>query len=95
MALESMKCPNCGAPLHFDNENQEYCFCSSCGTQVYKEDKHFDRKMDFKEHQASINADLERQRMANEHKEEVIAAWLCIPFTIIIVIMFIVLFHLA
>ena len=41
MKLESITCPKCGAPLHFDSETQEYCFCSHCGTQVYKEDIHY------------------------------------------------------
>jgi hypothetical protein len=60
--LETMNCPRCGAPLHFDNEEQEYCFCSHCGIQVYKEDKHFDKKIQ-----------LEKQKIDNEHKEEMMA----------------------
>ncbi len=39
MGLETMSCPKCGAPLHFDDPAQEYCFCSHCGTQVYKTDE--------------------------------------------------------
>ncbi|SFP86759.1 hypothetical protein SAMN04487928_11034 [Butyrivibrio proteoclasticus] len=35
MSLESMKCPECGAQLHF-SEDQDFCFCSHCGTQVRK-----------------------------------------------------------
>lgn len=36
MKLESAKCPDCGMQLHFDDDNQDYCFCSHCGTQVYR-----------------------------------------------------------
>ena len=35
--LEAMNCPKCGAPLHFDNDTQEICFCSHCGTQVKRD----------------------------------------------------------
>lgn len=35
--LEAMNCPKCGAPLKFDNDNQEICFCSHCGTQVKRD----------------------------------------------------------
>lgn len=38
MSLEGMVCPNCGAQLHFEGD-KEYCFCSSCGTQVFKDDE--------------------------------------------------------
>ena len=37
MELKGMVCPQCGSELHFE-ENQDYCFCSHCGTQVYKND---------------------------------------------------------
>lgn len=45
--VETIKCPECGAPLHFESE-QEYCFCSHCGHQVYKEDVHYDKNMELK-----------------------------------------------
>ena len=35
--LEAMNCPKCGAPLKFDNDAQEICFCSHCGTQVKRD----------------------------------------------------------
>lgn len=35
--IEKMVCPGCGAPLHFDDPEQEYCYCSHCGIQVYKD----------------------------------------------------------
>ncbi len=37
MELVSMKCPNCGALIYFE-ENQENCFCSHCGSQITKSD---------------------------------------------------------
>ena len=45
--LESIKCPDCGAPLNFTDE-QEYCFCSHCGAQIYKEDVHYDKRHELK-----------------------------------------------
>jgi ribosomal protein S27E len=36
--LESMKCPDCGSQLHFDDE-QDFCYCSHCGAQVFKDSK--------------------------------------------------------
>lgn len=45
--LEVIKCPDCGSPLSF-TEDQEYCFCSHCGSQVYKEDVHYDKNMELK-----------------------------------------------
>lgn len=37
MELKKMNCPSCGAELHF-SEDQDFCFCSHCGTQVYKDE---------------------------------------------------------
>lgn len=39
MKLKGMVCPQCGSQLHFDNTEQEFCFCSHCGTQVFRDDK--------------------------------------------------------
>lgn len=33
--LESMKCPECDAQLYF-SDDQDFCYCSHCGTQVFK-----------------------------------------------------------
>lgn len=57
MSLESLNCPKCGAPLHFDNPEQEYCFCSHCGQQVYKQDIHFDKRIE-----------IEKMRLSEEGK---------------------------
>ena len=35
MKLEGMVCPKCRSPLSF-TDDKDYCFCSYCGTQVYK-----------------------------------------------------------
>lgn len=45
--LETLKCPECGGPLNF-TDDQEFCYCSHCGHQVYKEDVHYDKKMEYK-----------------------------------------------
>ena len=45
--LEVIKCPDCGSPLSF-TEDQEFCYCSHCGSQIYKEDVHYDKNMEYK-----------------------------------------------
>ena len=35
MKLQTMKCPDCGGQLYFE-EDQDVCFCSHCGAQVTK-----------------------------------------------------------
>lgn len=45
--LQTIKCPDCGSPLSF-SEEQEFCYCSHCGSQVYKEDVHYDKNMELK-----------------------------------------------
>lgn len=70
--VESLKCPECGAPLNFEKE-QEYCFCSHCGHQVYKEDVHYDRNMDYKEHKLDVDKELELARLKKEEKDTKLA----------------------
>lgn len=82
--VESIKCPECGAPLHFKKE-QEFCFCSHCGHQVYKEDVHYDRNMDYKEHKLDVDKELELAKLNNEQHE---SRTLVLMF-IIVAIMFI------
>lgn len=69
MKLEGMNCPNCGSPLNF-TEDQDFCFCSHCGTQVYKDDVHFDRKMDFEEHKIDKNTEIELAKIRAIEKSE-------------------------
>ncbi len=45
--LQAIKCPDCGSPLSF-TDDQEFCYCSHCGSQIYKEDVHYDKKMEYK-----------------------------------------------
>jgi hypothetical protein len=66
MNLESMKCPECGAPLHFDNANQEFCFCSHCGAQVYKENNKWNDEMELKR----LKADYERRKLELDAEED-------------------------
>lgn len=49
MELKGMNCPKCGSPLNF-SEDREFCYCSHCGTQVYKEDVNFDKRIEYKMH---------------------------------------------
>lgn len=85
MKLESITCPKCGAPLHFDSETQEYCFCSHCGTQVYKEDIHYKDRMDLEHHKLDVDAQI----AAGKNKEEMMAGVLCIILAIGLAVFFI------
>jgi hypothetical protein len=38
MKLQTMICPKCSGQLYFEDD-QDTCFCSNCGTQVFKSDK--------------------------------------------------------
>ena len=58
--LQTIKCPDCGSPLSF-TEDQEYCFCSHCGSQVYKEDVHYDKNMELKMKQMEIEDRKDRR----------------------------------
>ena len=68
MKLQGLNCPSCGSPLNF-TEDQDFCFCSHCGTQVYKDDVHFDRKMDYKEHKLDVDKELELARLRKEEQD--------------------------
>ena len=92
MSLESMKCPSCGGQVYFD-EDQEFAFCSHCGTQVYREDTHFDKKIEFEKHKIDANKELELERMKqnakNKEAENKQDFKECILLVILIAIMFI------
>ena len=66
--VETLKCPECGAPLNFEKE-QEYCYCSHCGHQVYKEDVHYDRRMDYEDHKLDVDKELELAKLKKEERE--------------------------
>ena len=82
MSLESMVCPKCGAPLNF-TEDQEYCFCSHCGTQVYKEDTHFESRVDLKKHKLDKETEIKLKKM--EYEEHNKAKWGSVAVLFIIV----------
>jgi len=65
--MEALVCPNCGSPLHFE-EAQEYCYCSHCGTQVYKEDVHFDKKIELEKFK--IEKEIEDKENERKSKDE-------------------------
>lgn len=46
--IEVAYCPSCGAPVKF-LEGREDTFCSSCGHQLFREDKHLEAKLKLKE----------------------------------------------
>ena len=84
MKLKGMVCPQCGSQLHFDNPEQEFCFCSHCGTQVFRDDKNRKyytiRKIDdaqIEKHKAEKEVklselELEDRKDQREKKENVI-----------------------
>ena len=37
MEFKSTNCPNCNAQVNFE-EDQDFVYCSHCGTQIYKDD---------------------------------------------------------
>ena len=53
--IEKMYCPNCGAPISFE-EGREDTFCSHCGSQLHRDDdnivrrlEHIEKKMEYAE----------------------------------------------
>lgn len=100
-SLESMICPQCGGQVYFD-EDQEFAYCSHCGTQVHREDAHFDKKIELEKHKIDTNKELEIERMKqktidkeNENKQDmketiIIAIF---AFLILFALISIVIFH--
>lgn len=48
MKVESMNCPNCGAPLSFE-DGKENTYCSSCGSLVNRDMTYEVRKIENQE----------------------------------------------
>ena len=69
--IHEMKCPSCGAQVYFTEEGQEYAYCSHCGTQVFKEDTHFDKRAEVEMHKMDVNKDLAVEQMAHERNENI------------------------
>ena len=65
MKLDAMACPKCGAPLSF-TEDQDFCYCSHCGMQVFKEDENLGVKMEYKKH---VNDNFVKVEIAKEKEK--------------------------
>lgn len=68
--VHEMKCPSCGAQVYFTEEGQEYAYCSHCGTQVFKEDTHFDKRAEVEMHKMNVNKDISIEQMKHEEADK-------------------------
>lgn len=71
--LDAMKCPECGAQLNF-KDDQEFCYCSYCGTQVYKTNKNekriiFQKINDAKIKKEEVKREIEIEKLKHEERE--------------------------
>lgn len=85
--VHEMKCPSCGAQVFFTEEGQEYAYCSHCGTQVFKEDTHFDKRAEVEMHKMDINKDLAVEQMKHEEVNKNIDIKQMIIFSICITLL--------
>ncbi len=63
--LDAMKCPECGAQINFQ-EDQEFCYCSYCGTQVYRTNKNEKRIIIHKIDDAKIKKEETKREIEIE-----------------------------
>lgn len=68
--IYEMKCPSCGAQVYFTEEGQEYAYCSHCGTQVFKEDTHFDKRVELEKHKLDTSKDIAIEQMKHEEADK-------------------------
>lgn len=68
--VHEMKCPSCGAQVYFTEEGQEYAYCSHCGTQVFKEDTHFDKRVELEKHKLDTSKDIAIEQMKHEEADK-------------------------
>ena len=80
--LEGMTCPKCGGQIYFDDNGQEYVFCSHCGTQIFKEDTHFDRRISHEEKKMKY-ADRAEERASRDIRNVFIAFGVMLIFLLI------------
>lgn len=88
--IHEMKCPSCGAQVYFTEEGQEYAYCSHCGTQVFKEDTHFDKRVELEKHKMDVNKDLAVEQMNTEKTQINQLIIFSVIMGIVMIIMFIV-----
>ncbi len=92
--IQEMKCPSCGGQVYFDTEGQEYAFCSHCGTQVFKEDTHFEQRVELEKHKVTENKNLAVEQMKHEEATQindgknaiVVGAFFVVAFIFLIVL---------
>ena len=88
--IHEMKCPSCGAQVYFTEEGQEYAYCSHCGTQVFKEDTHFDKRVELEKHKLDTSKDIAIEQMKHEEADKNIESKQMIIFSICVAIMLVV-----
>ncbi|SFU32025.1 hypothetical protein [Butyrivibrio sp. INlla21] len=87
--IQEMKCPSCGGQVYFDTEGQEYAFCSHCGTQVFKEDTHFDKRVELEKHKLDTNKEIAIEQVKQDTVKKNTENVLWIVFAAIVAIIFI------
>ena len=68
MSLEGMVCPKCGGQIQFE-EDQDYVFCSHCGTQIFK-DSDNKKSFTYREINETRLKELEYEERAALRKEK-------------------------
>ena len=66
-----MKCPNCNAQIIFNDEN-DYAFCSHCGTQVFKENVKINKNININRtiddaEVKRVEAEIKQDEMVMKH----------------------------
>lgn len=63
--VQKIYCPSCGAPVRF-LEGKEYTYCTSCGHQLFKEDIHFEKRMEYEDKQKNREFELEKKKQLDK-----------------------------
>lgn len=87
--IHEMKCPSCGGQVYFTEEGQEYAYCSHCGTQVFKEDTHFEQRVELEKHKVTENKNLAVEQMKHEEVKQTNDNKLVVIMLIIAALLFI------
>lgn len=86
--LQKISCPGCNSPIHFPDD-REYTFCQYCGCQVYKEDSHFERKLDHEEVKMEyVDRHDERIHVEKRDKMTIITTVIVLGFFFILIFFF-------
>lgn len=68
MSLEGMNCPKCGGQISFE-EDQDFVFCSHCGTQIYKDSEN-KKSITYREINEAKIKELEYEERAELRREK-------------------------